>query len=180
MARGGGGGKGRRPVPPQETPPAPLSLVAAVGVGRVPGPEPVDGRSRCDSSAEGAGGAPDEVGVRALELPLRGSVASGARVFYCALPPLLAALRGPAPLQSQLLLPSTCEGGAQTGAGPGGPRPLPRRESRVLRPPSSHSGSLLARLRKLSKLPRLRAPSQGSAPPRCRGKARVPTARAGR
>lgn len=84
-------------------------------MGEVPGPEWAEGRSRCDSTAEGSRGALGAEGVRTPELPLRVSAASGARVFLCALGPLLAALPGPASLQSQLPLPSTCGGGAYDG-----------------------------------------------------------------
>lgn len=86
------GGRGRRPLSPPDTPPASLAAVAAVG-GWVPGPEPAEGRSRCDFSAEGVGAAlGTKGGVRAPELPLVVSAASGARAFGCALRPLPATL----------------------------------------------------------------------------------------
>lgn len=141
-------GRGRRSLPPRETPPAAVASVAAWDGGLVPGPEWAEGRSLCDSSVEGAKGALGAEGVRVPELPLRVSAASGARAFLCALGPLLAALRGPASPQSQLPLPSTCGGGAYGGGGARAAPPLQRRESRALPAPRR----LPARLRKLSKV----------------------------
>lgn len=164
---------GRRPVTPAETPPAPLSAVAAGGRGRVPGPERAEGRSRCGSSAEGAG-------ARWGRGRLQGSgtASPGARVLGCALRPLLAALRGRALLQSQLLLPSTCEGGAQTEGGTRGPPT----------PPAAGKSSTAASMRSTCRPPKsvksnralcVHAPSPPSAPPGCDGELHVPTSKAG-
>lgn len=99
---------------------------------RVPGPEPAEGRSRCDSSAEGAGGTlGTEGGVRAPELTLRASAASGARAWGCALRPLLAALRARRRCGPSCRCHQPAE--AELGAGPGLARPPQRRERQAPR-----------------------------------------------
>lgn len=120
---GGGGWRERRPLSPPDTPPAPLAA-AAVLAGGVPGPGPAEGCSRCDFSAEGLGGAlKAEGGVRAPELPLRVSAASGARAFGCALRPLPATPGAGRRCSPSCRCHQPAEAGPPAGAGPQGAAP---------------------------------------------------------
>lgn len=132
------------------------------GRGEVPGPEPAEGRSRCDFSAEGIGGALwTEGGVRAPELPLRVSAASGARTLGCALRPLPATLGAGRRCSPSCRCHQPAEAGPRAGAGSEWPRPPQRRESRAPQTPRGQS----AGVGEASKVILcVRAPSPRSAP----------------
>lgn len=171
------GGEGAQTCGPSRDPARSAFCGGGVG-GWVPGPERAEGRSRWDSSAEGAAGALGPRGVRALEVSLWASAASEAWVFGCALRPLLAALRGQAPLQSQLPLPSTCGGGAQAG---GGARaaPLPPAAGKSSAASSARPGGRKSVKSNCACARGVRAPSLTSTPRGWAGEVQVLRPRAG-
>lgn len=126
------------------TPPAAVAAVAAWDGGGVPGPEWAEGRSRCDSSAEGARGALGAEGVRVPELPLRVSAASGARVFLCASGRCLRLSGARRRCSPSCRCHQPAEAGPMEGAGPQLPRPsiggkVERRGLRVASLPGSEN-----------------------------------------